>query len=106
MIATMRADGTFVLGDEHGDFVEPEECGWAVNDRDAAEEIAREVQRRKWREQKQRERASAPEYAKTCPVCGARFVTRRERVKRCETCRAEDPKGKIATQIKRRRARA
>lgn len=54
MIATARPDGTYVLGDAHGDFIEPEGCGWATFRTD--EEWQREVMREKKRKEREAKR--------------------------------------------------
>lgn len=50
----MRADGSYVLGDAHGDLVDPEPVGWAVAEY-TDEEWRRDMNRE--RKRRQRERA-------------------------------------------------
>ena len=56
MLATRRADGTYVLGDAHGDLVDMDgEAGWAV----AEPRSDADFEREKNRERRRRQRMSA-----------------------------------------------
>ena len=57
MIATKRADGSYVLGDVHGDLVDDEGTGWAAAEGRSDADFEREVMRRRKRRERARRRA-------------------------------------------------
>lgn len=87
MIATKIDSTTYRIGDEHGDFIEREGIGWAVNQGRSDADHEREYQR----DRKRKCRAKkAKTYKKVCASCGKDFATPNNRHVRCPECRYYD----------------
>ena len=84
MIATKIDSTTYRIGDEHGDFIEREGIGWAVNQTVTDADKEREYQRNRKREYRKKK---ATHYKKTCLACGKEFETDDKRHVRCSYCR-------------------
>lgn len=90
MLATKRADGSFVLGDAHGDFVELDDLkpGWAVSEGYSDEEWKRERDRIRQRKL----RAKKPLAKRVCKVCESEYMPTRHDQNRCKKCVKREPK--------------